>query len=169
MNLYQLTKNYLEIINLSDELDEETLRDTLESISEPLEIKMANIVKVIRSIEADIDFVETEEKRLKELKESKRNTIKRLKNMLLDSVEIVGKETKTGGKKLEVKGDAFVKSVYTQKNPPSVEIVDPKLIPDNFKIAQEPKIDSKAIIDAWKNNLQVEGANVKQSIGVRFK
>jgi hypothetical protein len=169
MNLYQLTKNYLEIINLSDELDEEVLADTIASIEEPLEIKMANIVKVIRSIEADNDFIETEEKRLKALRESKKNTIKRLKNMLLDSVEIVGKETKSGGKKLEVKGDAFVKSVYTQKNPPSVEIIDPKLIPDDFKIPQDPKIDSKAIIEAWKNNLQVEGANVTQGVGVRFK
>lgn len=169
MNLFQLTANYLQIIELSNQLDEETLKDTLESIQEPLEIKMANIVKVIRSIENDIEAIEKEEKRLKEFKESKRNTIKRLKFMLLESVEVVGNVTKTGGKKLEVKNDPYVKSVYTQKNPPSVEIIDANLIPSDFKVPQEPKVDSKAIIAAWKEDQEIEGVKINQSTGVRFR
>lgn len=169
MNLFQLTQNYMQIIELSGELDEDILKDTLESIVEPLEIKMANIVKVIRYVESDIDLIEKEEKRLKDIKASKKNTISRLKLMLLDSVEITGKETKTGGKKLEVRNDPFVKSIYTQKNPPSVEVLNAELIPDNYKIPQDPKIDNKAILAAWKDETKVEGVRINQGIGVRFK
>ena len=169
MNLFQLTSNYMQIIELSNQLDEETFQDTLESIEEPLAIKMANYVKVIRTIEADIEMIDKETKRLSELKSSKNNTIKRLKNTLLDSVEIVGEDTKTGGKKLVVKDDPYVKSVYTQKNPLKLEVIDESKIPKEYKIQQPDKVDGKSILAAIKEKKEVPGVTVVQSIGVRFK
>lgn len=171
MNLFNLTTNYVRLIEMTNDLDELTFLDTLESIEEPLHIKMANVVKVIRSIEADVDFIAKEEKRLGELKKSKSNSIKRLKDMLQLSVETVGETTDTGNKKLLIKEDAFVKMIYTQKNPPSVEILDETKIPKKFKIKQPDKIDSKAIIEAWKENdwKKTNAAKVTQGIGVRYK
>jgi hypothetical protein len=169
MNLFQLTRNYIELVELSDQMDQETFVDTLESIQEPLEKKMTNIVKVIRSIESDVEFIKKEEARLKELKASKANAISRLKDMLHDSVLMVGEKTKTGGHKLTIKDDPYVKSIYTQKNPPGVELLDAQEVPDDYKIPQEPKIDNKAIIEAWKNDVEVKGVVVSQGVGVRFK
>lgn len=170
MNLYQLTSNYMQIIELSNQLDEETFWDTLESIEEPLAMKMANYVKVIRSIEGDIEMIDKETKRLTELKASKNNTISRLKQTLLDSVEIVGEvNPKTGGKKLVVKDDPFVKSIYTQKNPPSVQVLEEDEIPEDYKVKQPDKVDSKAILAAYKEDIEVPGVVINQGIGIRYR
>lgn len=170
MNLYQLTSNYMQIIELSNQLDEETFLDTLESIEEPLAMKMANYVKVIRSIEGDIEMIDKEVKRLAELKASKNNTISRLKQTLLDSVEIVGEvNPKTGGKKLVVKDDPFVKSIYTQKNPPSVQVLEEDEIPEDYKVKQPDKVDSKAILAAYKEDIEVPGVVINQGIGIRYR
>ena len=170
MNLYQLTSNYMQIIELSNQLDEETFLDTLESIEEPLAMKMANYVKVIRSIEGDIEMIEKEVKRLAELKASKNNTIARLKQTLLDSVEIVGEvNPKTGGKKLVVKDDPFVKSIYSQRNPPSVQVLEEDKIPEDYKVKQPDKVDSKAILAAYKEDIEVPGVVINQGIGIRYR
>lgn len=170
MNLYQLTSNYMQIIELSNQLDEETFLDTLESIEEPLAMKMANYVKVIRSIEGDIEMIDKEAKRLAELKVSKNNTIERLKQTLLDSIEIVGEvNPKTGGKKLVVKDDPFLKSIYTQKNPPSVKVLDENEIPEEYKVKQPDKVDGKAILEAWKDEKEVPGVVKHQGIGIRYR
>lgn len=170
MNLYQLTGDYLNFLMLSDEFDEQTFLDTLESIQEPLEMKMANYVKVIRAIESDIEAIKKEEQRLAALKKSKTNTILKLKETLLYSVEVAGKEMPNGNKKLFVQDDPFVKSIYTQNNPPSVEILSEKSIPKKFKVPQPPKIDSKAILAEWKEDktIKIRGIRVNQSTGVRF-
>ena len=170
MNLYQLTSNYMQIIELSNQLDEETFLDTLESIEEPLAMKMANYVKVIRSIEGDIEMIDKEVKRLAELKASKNNTIARLKQTLLDSVEIVGEvNPKTGGKKLVVKDDPFVKSIYSQKNPPCAQVLEEDKIPEDYKVKQPDKVDSKAILAAYKEDIEVPGVVINQGIGIRYR
>ena len=170
MNLFQITSDYLRVLELSDQFDEETLRDTLESIQEPLEVKMANYVKLIKSIEADVAAIKVEEDRLKKLKDSKNKTIDKLKETLLWAVEATGEETKSGGKKVVVKNDIHVRSVYTQKNPPKVEIVNEKIVPKKFKVPQPPKIDSKAILAAKKENenLKIKGVQITQGVGVRY-
>jgi hypothetical protein len=170
MNLFNLTTNYVRLIELTNELDEQTFLDTLESIEEPLHTKMVNVVKVIRHIESDIEFIAKEEKRLAELKKSKNNSIKRLKDMLKFSVEVVGDETEKGTKKLMIKDDAFVKMIYTQNNPPSVDILDETKIPRKYRIKQADKIDNKAIIAAWKEQKwKSKSATITQSVGIRFK
>ena len=170
MNLFNLTGDYLRVLELSDQLDEQTFQDTLESIQEPIEVKMANYVKLIKAINADVEAIKKEEERLKKLKDSKNKTVSKLKETLLWSVEMVGEETKTGGKKVFVKDDPYVKSVYTAKNPPSLEVLNDKIVPKKFKIPQPPKIDSKAIFAAMKEDetLKVKGVVVKQGVGVRF-
>lgn len=170
MNLFNLTGDYLRVLELSDQLDEQTFYDTLESIQEPIEVKMANYVKLIKAINADVEAIKKEEERLKKLKDSKNKTVSKLKETLLWSVNMVGEETATGGKKVVMKDDLYVKSVYTKRNPPSLEIVNDKIIPKKFKIPQPPKIDSRAILTAMKEDetLKVKGVAVKQGIGVMF-
>ena len=61
MNLYELSQNYLAVQDM--ELDEETLRDTLDSIEDAFEDKAENIAKLYRTVEADEQALEAEEKR----------------------------------------------------------------------------------------------------------
>ena len=170
MNLFELASEYLRVLEVSDQFDEEILRDTLDSIQEPLEVKMANYVKLIKSIDADIEAIKAEETRLKKLKDSKNKTIEKLKETLLWAVEVTGQEQKNGMKKVVVQNDVHVKSLWLQKNPPKVEILNEKIVPKKFKIPQPPKIDSKAILAAMKEDesLKVKGVQVTQGVGVRY-
>lgn len=169
MNLFQLTNGYRQIIEMSGDLEEAAFKDTLESIEEPLGMKMANYVKVIRAIEADIDAIDKESKRLAEFKASKKKTIERLKNVLLDSVEIVGEETNTGGKRFVIYDDPFVKMLWSQKSPPKINILDETKIPKKYYVPQPKKLDSAAILAALKDNKKVRGVEIQQLVGVRYK
>ena len=61
MNLYELSQNYLAVQEM--DLDEDTLRDTLDSIGDAFEDKAENIAKLYRTVEAEEKAFEAEEKR----------------------------------------------------------------------------------------------------------
>ena len=60
-NLFELTSNFKYILDHADELDEQTLNDTLESIQEPLEEKVDNTVGLLKSLKNDIDNFKKED------------------------------------------------------------------------------------------------------------
>ena len=68
MNLYELSQNYLAVQDM--ELDEETLRDTLDSIEDAFEDKAENIAKLYRTVEAEEKAFEAEEKRFYAMKKN---------------------------------------------------------------------------------------------------
>ena len=121
------------------ELEPETLKDTLDSIEEAIEDKAENIAKWIRNLEADKKAFEEEEKRFKEKKQTADNRIKSLKLYLEDN------------------------------NPPSVEVFDEALIPQQFLIAQPVKIDRAGIKELLKAGEEVPGAELKHSSGLRIR
>ncbi|EPV6683415.1 siphovirus Gp157 family protein, partial [Listeria monocytogenes] len=53
MKLYELTQAYNQVLEMAEELDTETLQDTLDSIREPIEEKAENIIKMVKSIDAE--------------------------------------------------------------------------------------------------------------------
>ena len=89
MNLYELSQNYLAVQDM--DLEPETLKDTLDSIEEAIEVKAENIAKWIRNLEADKKAFEEEEKRFKEKKQAADNRIKSLKLYLEDNMRLIGK------------------------------------------------------------------------------
>jgi predicted nuclease with TOPRIM domain len=159
MKLYELTDNYMQLVELADQLDEETFRDTLESIQDSIEDKVENTAKVIKSIEADVLAIKEEEKRLKERRQSLETKIDNIKDYLKEQLE------KTGIDK--VKRPTITVSI--QNNPPKAEIVDEKTIPLTYKIPQPAKLNKKAILEAMKNGEKVPGAVLVQERGLRIK
>lgn len=157
MNLYELSQNYLAVQDM--DLDEETLRDTLDSIDGVIEDKAENIAKWIRNLEADANAFKEEETRFKEKKQATENKIKSLKRYLEDMMRLTGK----------TKFKAGVFNFALQKNPTSVEIHDATLIPPQFLIAQLPKIDKTAIKELLKQGEEVPGAELKNSTGLRIR
>lgn len=170
MNLFELKNAWLQVLDLSDQLDEETLQDTLQAIEEPAKDKLENIYKVIRHVESDIDMIDKEQKRMAEIKKSKQNTITRLKDMSLELVKTIGEDTKSGGKKVSF-DSPYIKSMYTQKSPPAVNVLNADLVPQEYLVPQPPKIDAKAIATAWKQEPEkaIAGVEITQKEGIRFK
>lgn len=157
MNLYELSQNYLAVQDM--ELEPETLKDTLDSIEEAIEVKAENIAKWIRNLEADKKAFEEEEKRFKEKKQAADNRIKSLKQYLEDNMRLTGK----------TKFKAGFFSFAIQNNKPSVEVFDEALIPKQFLIAQPVKIDRAGIAELLKAGEEVPGAELKHSSGLRIR
>lgn len=157
MNLYELSQNYLAVQDM--DLEPETLKDTLDSIEEAIEVKAENIAKWIRNLEADKKAFEEEEKRFKDKKQAADNRIKSLKLYLEDNMRLTGK----------TKFKAGFFSFAIQNNPPSVEVFDEALIPKQFLIEQPVKIDRAGITELLKAGEEVPGAELKHSTGLRIR
>lgn len=158
MNLYQLTGNYLHVLEMADQLDEETLVHTLESINESIEQKAENTAKLIRSIEAESDVISVEIKRLQDLKKTKDNKSARIKEYLQSELLKVSKR--------KVQTPYF--NIRIQNNPPSVRVTDESLIGKKYFVEQEPKLDKRSLLQALKSGESVAGAELQQKESLRI-
>lgn len=159
MKLYDLAKNYAQLMEMAEEMESDAIVDTLEALQDEIEEKVENIAKFIRNLEADAKIIKEEEKRLAERRQSIEKKIERLKQYLQEQLEVAGLQ--------KVKRPMI--TVAIQNNPPSVEIADEKLIPSEFMIPQPAKIDKKAILERLKNGEEISGCSLKQTKGVRIK
>ncbi|EJI7154843.1 siphovirus Gp157 family protein, partial [Enterococcus faecalis] len=80
--LYELSNDYLKVLSLAEELDDGTLKDTLDSISDSIDLKVENTAKVVKELESNISIVEKEIKRLQSRKTTLSNNVKNLKGYL---------------------------------------------------------------------------------------
>ena len=157
MNLYELSQNYLAVQEM--DLDEDTLRDTLDSIEETFEDKAENIAKLIRTVEAEEKAFEAEEKRFNAMKKTAANKKQYLKQYLEFNMILTDK----------TKFKAGVFNFSIQNNPPSVEVFDEALLPKQFLMEQPPKIDRAGIKELLKAGEEVPGAELKQTKGLRIR
>lgn len=158
MRLYDLTNNYRQVLDLIEEGDERFL-NTLESIDEAIEDKVENYGKVIKSVEAGIEGLKGEVKRLTERIRFMENSVKRMKQNVQESMIQTGKK--------KIKGQLFTFAI--QKNPPSVEVLDEKHVPQGFWIPQEPKLNKKEIMEELKLGHEVPGVELKQTESLRIR
>jgi uncharacterized protein YlxW (UPF0749 family) len=158
MKLYELTTNYLSLMEMAEEMDTDTLKDTLESIEEEINDKAENIAKLIKNLNADVDALKIEEKRLADRRKSLENKVTHLKEYLQNQLEVAGLD--------KVKRPTLTISI--QNNPPSVKVLDEKLLSD-YMIPVEPKLDKKAILTALKEGMEVSGAELVQGRSVRIR
>lgn len=157
MNLYELSSNYRAIQEM--DLDEETLRDTLDSIIGEAEPKAENIVKWIRNLKGDNTAIKEEETRLKNKRIANENKIKSLGLYLEDFLKTSGLT--------RIKTELF--TISLQNNPPSVEIYDATLIPPKYLIEQLPVVDKQVIKELLKQGEEIPGATLKQTKGLRIR
>jgi replicative superfamily II helicase len=159
MKLYELAQNYAQLMEMAEEMESDALVDTLESLQDAIEDKVENIAKLIKNLEADAKIIKEEEQRLADRRRSIESKVARLKEYLQEQLEVAGLQ--------KVKRATI--TVAIQNNPPSVEIADEKLIPSEFMIPQNPKIDKQAILERLKNGETVPGCSLKQTKGVRIR
>ncbi len=153
MKLYEIT----ELIKKSEEL--ELTQDDLELLEIELKQKSDNIVKYINNLESNINVIDTEIKRLQELKKTEKNKIERMKEYIKYSMD------KMGLKKIE----SPIGKISLRKSE-SVEIEDIEKIPGEFvTIKQTFQPDKTAIKKAIKEGKEIEGAKVviKENITIK--
>ena len=158
MNLFKLSQNYMQVIHMAEELDEETLKDTLDSINESIELKVENTAYVIKTLEANANAYKDEMDRMAKSKKTIDNNIKNLKLYMQQAME------QTGMDKIEGK---LIK-VSIQNNPPSVYVTQEESLKE-YMVEQPKKLDKRALLDDLKQGVVVAGAELQQTRSVRIK
>lgn len=143
--LYELTGQFLEIYNM--DIDDETKLDTLEAIdwTTDYETKVEGYVKVIKSLEADIEARKNEKKRLDGLNKSDQTKIDNLKAALAVSM------TETG----QTKVDTTLFKVGFRKS--EAVVVDETKLPKKYQVATY-KPDKKTLKELLKSGKHIKGA-----------
>lgn len=159
-NLYQLSTSHKQVLDLIEQgMNPEDLKDTLDSIEVELNVKVDNTIGLKRSIDADVDAIEKEIKRLQGLKQQKQNYSERLKNYLQDMLDVQGLQ----------KFRTSTNYIYKRKNAPSVHISNEKLISNEYWVSQAPKLNKKQIKEDIKSGITVNGAELRDSESLVIK
>lgn len=159
-NLFDLSTDYKQVYDLiTEQEDEQILKDTLASINDAIEDKADGYVAVIKTLEGDNKAIDEEIKRLRQRKTSNQNGVKRLKENLQEVMEQTGKE----------KFKTALNSYSIANNPPSLDITDESLIPKQYYIEQQPKLDKKELLKVVKDGLEIKGVELKQSRSLRVR
>ena len=151
MNLFELNEKYRDL-EQRDDLDPETLKDTLDSISDSREVKLDNIANWIENNQADIDFLD---KKIKQLQADKKSLVNRTKSLMEYMTTAIDD---SGLKELKTENHILKPRNYRA----SVYISDEKEIPSEFiKFKAVESIDKKSIYELLKNGETVRGAELK--------
>lgn len=92
-NLYELNQNYEKVLNMlyDEDIDEQMVLDTLESIEGEIEDKADGYAKIIKELEAKQNARKEEAKRLTESAKVFENRVKALKQNLFNTMKSTGK------------------------------------------------------------------------------
>ncbi len=136
--LYELTNEFKELLFLAEteELDPQTIKDTLESLNYELEDKADGYGKVIRELEGQANTLDSEIKRLSDKKASIQNNISNMKQALFQSMK------ETNNPKIKTNLFTFTISKNGGKQPIDIygevpeEYSKVEIRPDNDKIRE---------------------------------
>lgn len=127
-SLYALQSDYAWLLSLlyDDEVDEQTIIDTLDSIEGAIDEKAENYAKIIKDIERSIENVSEEIKRMQERQRVMKNRQEWLKNNLFTAMKEVGKT--------KIKGDIFTISISKNGGAAPLEVlVSADELPDELR------------------------------------
>lgn len=144
------------------ELDEQTIADTLESLSGDLEVKAVNVAMFARNLEATAAAIKEAEAQMAARRKAMEKRADNLRAYILRCME------STGIKKID--GPHF--SLSVKANPASVEVFDPFQVPAEYmrqKPPPAPEPDKAAIKAAIQSGKEVPGAKLTQGARLEVK
>lgn len=158
MTLYEMTAAARALYELfaAEEIDEQTVEDTLESLG--VEGKLEDCCKVIRQFEAEAQMFKDEAAKLTTKKDRAEMSIARLKAAIKQFLIISGKDKEKCG----------LFEVGLRKSQ-AVNITDEKLIPAEYKIAQPDKVDKAGIRAVLLEGGRLPGAELQTNQSVQIK
>lgn len=155
ITLYELAGEYRQAaIALSDmDLDETTIKDTLEGLSGDLEKKATNVAFFVRNLEATADQIKLAEKQMADRRKAMENRAERIREYLKANMEIAGIS--------EISCPHFKLAI--RKNPPSVVIDAESQIPADYFLypaPPPPQVNKTLIAKVIKDGFPVPGAHL---------
>lgn len=162
-SLYALASEYEQIANklMEMDLDEQTIRDTLEGCTGELEVKAVNVGMFIRNLEANADQIKAAEKAMADRRKQIEKKADSVKQYLFENM-----------KRVDVtKIDSPYFSLTIKKNPPKLVVDDKDALPKEFMVMPPPpppQIDNAALKAALKNG-DVSGAHLEQGERLEIK
>ena len=172
MNLYNIRSDYRELFDTfdtDDTLTDDQIQayfDTLEGIEDEFDNKGENIACFIKEINGDIDLLEAEIPALQSRLKAKKNFVKRLKTMLIENMQAIGKE----------KIDRPRARITLKNNPESAQIDCEKefikwakLHNEKLLSYPEPTISKTAVKAALQNGEDIPGARLGRTVSVIIK
>lgn len=163
-NIYELTADMMKILSMMDDpdLDQQTLKDTMEGIEGAYEDKFDGYAAVIRQMTDYIKALDEEKKRIDARKESFENNVRKMKRIMLESMNATGK----------TKFKTAKNSFWTQKNKASVVIDAATVwdIPEDYRRYRDPEPDKPKIGEAIAAGVDFTGiAHMEQTESVRIR
>ena len=152
MSLYKLTEDWQTVYSMlsDEEVSDQAVFDTLESLEFDIAETMENCGKIIRNAEAEAKALKDEEGRLYKKRKQKELAVSRMKSMMQHTMETIGVKKMTAG----------VFDFTIRDNQPSVHVLNESVIPEEYFVPQEPKLDKKALLAALKAGKAVDGAQL---------
>lgn len=159
--LYELVGDFNKVFEYmeDEEIDIETLENTLECIECEIEEKAENYGRIIKNLTVEIDGLKAEEERLSARRKSCESKVKWLKDNLFNAMKAM--------EKMKIKTELFNFSI--SKNPPSVKFIEGKDIPSQYLIPQQPKVDTGVIKELLKSGEILDFAELTQGESLRIR
>jgi hypothetical protein len=162
MNIYKIQNEFqliiAEVINNEGEITPE-LETALTINKEQLQSKAIDYSYVIKQLDSDCDAIDVELKRLQQLKKVRTNLAERLKDTVSSAMQLYEVD------KIET---ALIKLSF--RNSESVEITNESQLDACFIVTKTvTSPDKKAIKDAIKNGVLVEGAIISYNKNLQIR
>lgn len=159
MNIYEISSDMLKLQEmLENDPESQYVKDTLEALAGELKLKCGAYCRVIKNMEANLEGYKNEIDRLTKRKKTLENSIQRLKDALLQSMQA------TGINKIE--DDVF--TVAVRNNAPKLPSnLDINQVPIDFIIERQYDVDKRGLLQAIKNG-EVEGIALEQTKSLRI-
>lgn len=164
LSLFSIAGEYRQQLDQLEQLglDEQTFKDTLESISGDIETKSINVAMFARNLEAGAAAIETQIAIMADRAAAIRKKSEHVKGYLLANME--------HAKLQKIDSPYFVLSI--RKNPASVVIDNESDVPPSFLTIPEPpapRLDKTKLKEALKNGQVVPGAHLEQKTRLEIK
>ena len=162
--LYQLVSQHRELERLagSDEVDEQTLRDTLEGLDGDIQLKAQSVAAVVANLSAWAMTIEGAAQRLSERAASVHKRAEWVRSYLLANMQ------QAGISKIETA--ELVATI--KRNPPAVRILEGVTLPERFMVQPNPpppRPDKKALAVALKAGERIDGVELVVSERLEIK
>lgn len=161
--LYELAADFRETADrLADmELDEQTLRDTLESIAFPVEQKAVQVAAFVRNLEATAEQIKQAEKQMADRRKAMESRAEHIKRYLLDNMQACGMS--------KIEHPLF--KIAVRQNPESVLIEDERQIPSDYlrEIPAKYEPDRTLMKKAMQGGYEIPGAKLTRTLRLDIK
>ena len=164
LTLYAMAGEFKEAADKLAELDmdEQTIADTLESLSGDLEVKATNTVMLVRNLESAAAQIKEAEKAMADRRKALEKRAERIRQYVMDSMIFAGIQ------KIEC---PYFK-IALRDNPPAVVVDNAEQIPMAYMtdpLPPPPAPDKKLIAQALKDGVDVPGCHLERGQRLEVK